>query len=328
VFAARDPPAGRSYDRAAVRSWLLKAAVQGAISVLPGHHRLNALLQQHVTGSLELSEATFATKLRQCGHHLARFREARGADRPPRAALELGTGWYPIVPVGLALAGVVETTTVDISPLVDAQRAQRTFQSFAAAIQSDRLRDALPEIDPRRADAIVEAARDREPQTVDVMLARVGVSLRVGAVQAVGLEPGSMDLLVSNNTLEHVPPAGLNELLAELGRLSAPRAVMDHFIDISDHYAHFDRSITEFNYLRYRERAWRFFNNRLQYQNRLRAPDYKRLIENAGFRVICEEPERGAADKLSTTTLAPQFRHYARDDLLVLRTWITAVAES
>lgn len=310
----------------AVSSWLLKAVVQGAISVLPGHHRLNALFQQHVTGSLELSEATFGAKLRACGDHLARFREVRGTERPPRSVLELGTGWYPIVPIGLALAGVEEVTTVDISPLIDARRTQRTFEFFAAAIQSDGLRDVLRELEPDRVASVIAAARGNRPQTCQATLARLGVRTKVGSAGTLRLEQGSMDLLVSNNTLEHVPPAALEEILAELRRLSAPRAVMDHVIDISDHYAHFDASISEFNYLRYSTPAWRLFNNRLQYQNRLRAPDYRRLIEKAGFRVTAEEAERGAPEELARIRLAPEFRHYAHDDLLSVRTRITAVA--
>jgi hypothetical protein len=114
--------------------------------------------------------------------------------------------------------------------------------------------------------------------------------------------------------------------MAELRRVASQGALMDHFVDISDHYAHFDRSISEFNYLRYPPRAWRLFNNRLQYQSRLRASDYRRLIEDAGFTVVAEEAQRGAAEELAQITLAPQFRQYAQDDLLVLRTWITAVA--
>lgn len=307
-------------------SWLLKAAAQGAISVLPARHRLNAVLQQRVTGSLSLSDAGFKAKLRQCGHHLASFRDARRTERLPRSALELGTGWYPIVPIGLALAGVEEVTTTDIASLLDVRRAQRVLVLFAAAIQRDGLRSALPEVDPTRAEAVVAAAGDHCAAPLEGLLARVGVRTTIGDARDLGLTEGSIELLVSNNTLEHVPPTALVEVLAELRRLCAANGVMDHFIDISDHYAHFDHSITEFNYLRYPARAWWLFNNRLQYQNRLRAPDYRRMIEMAGFRVVAEEAERGKSDDLAAVNLASQFRHYARDELLILRTWITAVA--
>jgi hypothetical protein len=100
---------------------------------------------------------------------------------------------------------------------------------------------------------------------------------------------------------------------------------MDHFIDMSDHYAHFDRRISEYNYLRYSDRRWRPFNNRLQYQNRLRISDYRRIVQEAGFRVVAEDAERGPAELLEQITLAPRFRSYSQEDLAVLRCWLTAV---
>jgi hypothetical protein len=134
-----------------------------------------------------------------------------------------------------------------------------------------------------------------------------------------------VDLFVSNNTLEHIPPATLGEILGEFRRLASRDAVMDHFIDMSDHYAHFDRSITEFNYLRYSDRRWRLFNNDLQYQSRLRISDYRRLIDKAGFRIVAEDVERGSAEALESITLAARFRGYPEEDLAALRCWLTAI---
>jgi hypothetical protein len=181
-------------------------------------------------------------------------------------------------------------------------------------------------MDAGRAEKALWSAGRVGTHSASDLLARVGVRAVVGDARATSLPEGCTDLIVSNNTLEHIPPADLTSLLAELHRVAAPQAVMDHFIDISDHYAHFDSSITEFNYLRYRPRIWRLFNNALQYQSRLRGPDYRRLIECAGFTVVAQEGERGGEGELAAVALAPQFRHYARDDLLVLRLWITAVA--
>ncbi|MGN6167663.1 MAG: class I SAM-dependent methyltransferase [Solirubrobacteraceae bacterium] len=307
-------------------SWLLKAGVQGAISLLPGRHRLNALLQQHVTGSLTLTEDVFETKVAHCSHHLARLRDVRGWEGPPGAVLELGTGWYPIVPIGLALAGADEVTTLDVSPLADADRTRQTLELYAAWLESGRLATALPGIDAARAEKALSAARTASAASAIDLLARVGVRAMVGDARATRLPDGAIELIVSNNTFEHIPAAVLQAIMAELRRVAAPPAVMDHFVDISDHYAHFDRSISEFNYLRYSPRVWRVFNNRLQFQSRLRAPDYRRLVENAGFTMVAEEAERGAPEELAAITLAPHFHHYAREDLLVLRTWITAVA--
>jgi hypothetical protein len=310
-------------------SWLAKAAVQGAVSLLPESDRLNHLLQRHVTGSAALTRDGFALKLDQCRRHLEAYRRHRAADRDRAAgsALELGTGWYPIVPVGLALAGVERVTTIDVRPLCDLACAHETVGRFAAALDAGALRGHLPEIDPGRAERLRRLAAG--PATGDPrdLLEPLGIGLLVGDARHTGMPAASVDLFVSNNTFEHIPPEVLRAIVREFHRLARPAAVMDHFVDISDHYAHFDPRITEFNYLRYGERAWRLFNNRLQYQNRLRISDYRAILAEAGFRVVAEEAERGTAEQLEQLEPAARFRRYSREDLLVLRCWLTAVAE-
>ena len=307
-------------------SWLLKAAVQGTISVLPARQRLNALLQQRVTGSLALSDAMFERKLAHCAHHLERFAAARDARRPPRRALELGTGWYPVVPVGMALCGVGQVVTIDVSSLLEPRRVAHVLGRYAEAFEAGLLAERLPQLDPERARELRAIARQASTRTAPELLEAVGVRALVGDARIPRLAAASVELFVSNNTFEHIPPSVLEGILAAFRRLSTPGAVMDHFIDISDHYAHFDGSISEFNYLRFSPRAWSLFNNSLQYQSRLRASDYRRLIERAGFAVVAEEAQRGDLAELERTPLAPAFQRYAREELLVLRTWLTAVA--
>ena len=86
-----------------------------------------------------------------------------------------------------------------------------------------------------------------------------------------------------------------------------------HAIACCDHYAFFDHTITPLNYLQYDERSWRKWNNAFQYQNRLRAPDFVRLVEAAGFRMVVEHPHRDPATlaRLDELNLAPEFRNYS-----------------
>lgn len=306
-------------------SWLLKAAMQGGISLLPARNRLNHLLQTHVTRSVVLTEAAFESKVAQCARHLQDYRQGLGTDIPPASALELGTGWHPIVPIGLLLAGVERVCTIDISPLLELERTRHVLRLYASRLRSGTLQALLPGLAAGPAQAVIAAAADHTAQHAGELLERLGVRALVGDARTLRLPAQSVHLLVSNNTLEHVPPPELADIMAECRRVAAPGAVMSHFIDMSDHYAHFDSSISEFNYLRYSARAWRAFNNRLQYQNRLRASDYRRIIEDAGFRVAACDREEGRADELDQIRLAPPFRGYERSDLLVLRVWMTAV---
>jgi hypothetical protein len=228
------------------------------------------------------------------------------------------------VPVGLALAGIEQVITVDVSQLLDAARLERVLELYA----DSRLAAVLPGLDETRAKALIEAARAASPASPTEALAAIGVAAIVGDAQKLALPTTPVELIVSNNTLEHVPARTLAEILAAWRRVATPGAVLDHFIDLSDHYAHFDHSISEFNYLRFSPGSWRLFNNRLQYQNRLRASDYQRLFEQAGFRVVAHESELGSEAELAQIKLAAPFKRYQQADLAVLRSWLTAVAPS
>lgn len=306
-------------------AWLLKAGAQGAISILPWRRRLNRFLQERVTGNVQLTERRFESKVAQAERHLRHYAAAKPDSPIPRAAFELGTGWHPIVPIALALSGVERVVSVDVEPLTDRDHAREALGLFASYLERERLAEILPGVQPARARRLLrECLRGGDARA---MLAPLGIELEVTDARRTGLAPGSFDLLVSNNTLEHIPPDTLRALMTELSRLAAPGAVMDHFIDMRDHYSSFDRSISRLNYLRYPDRVWRLFNNRLHYQNRLRVSDYRALVEAAGFAIVAERPTRGKLHEFDDLAVARRYRDLPRRDLFTLFVWLTAVAE-
>src|SRR4051794_17246285 len=100
--------------------WLAKAALQRAIGILPRKHFWNTQFQRYVTRSMGLTDARLEGRLSRAERHLASYRRfADGAqEQGPASALELGTGWYPIVPLALFLCGVGKVWTYDIAPLL------------------------------------------------------------------------------------------------------------------------------------------------------------------------------------------------------------------
>jgi hypothetical protein len=100
---------------------------------------------------------------------------------------------------------------------------------------------------------------------------------------------------------------------------------MSHWIDLSDHYAHFDPSIGAYNFLAFSSPVWAWLNNDLHYQSRLRAPEYRRLHEEAGWRVVREEGRSGAAEELRRVRVAREFRRFTEAELLVHEMWMVSV---
>ncbi len=93
---------------------------------------------------------------------------------------------------------------------------------------------------------------------------------------------------------------------------------------MADHYAQFDRSISVYNFLRYSDRTWRLFNNRLQYQNRLRLNEFRDIQRDAGWDMIAETNTTGPVDELGTVRLAPRFRKIPVAELAVITSWFVA----
>lgn len=300
--------------------WYLKAAVQGVLSRLPESQRWNRLLQRHVTRSLHLGDERFLGKWRQCERHIATF-QAAGGTTEDFVVAELGTGWCPTTAVGLALSGAREVISIDTQPLVQREQLivvlelyQRHLETESVALPCGGTDEALDRI----------ATLLAQPGSPMEMMARLGVRLLVADARRLDLPDRSIDLFVSNNTLEHIPGDVLKDILREFHRLARNDAVMSHLINMADHYRSFDASLSVYNFLRFSEQRWRKFNSHLHYQNRLRVSDFRRIHAEAGWEVVGEDNHPGPVEVLRSVPLAPEFRHYKEEDLLVHRSWMSS----
>ena len=129
--------------------WILKAIVQKTISYLPGKERINFAFQRYVTRGVELTDQHFTYKLEAGRDHLAYYGKY-GTTAPDRArVLELGTGWYPIVPLLLFLAGFRDVVSIDIRNWLTVDRQLIAVRKVLAWHDDGRLAAYLPSPDPR-----------------------------------------------------------------------------------------------------------------------------------------------------------------------------------
>jgi len=306
-------------------SWLAKAMVQRGIGALPYPHFWNGLLQDWVTHSTRLTNEIFFENLRNCGIHLANLQRYRTTTLGGFSAFELGTGWFPIVPIGLFLGGAREVWTWDIAPLLKLNRLKGVIARFLELEERQLLKsrlDALPErlVLLRKVMTSCDSANSEPTQ----LLGRLNIHYRIGNATRSGLPPASIDLIVSDVVLEHPSPAQLTEILHEFRRIAAPEAVMSHSIALDDQYSGRDPRITQFNFLRFSDRMWRWINNPIIPLNRLRISDYRRLFSEGGFQIVEEISRRGDPAELARIPLAERFRGYSLEDLLVTYTRLIA----
>lgn len=304
--------------------WLIKSAIHRVIACLPASRKWNEWFQVRVTKSLELGPGGFEGKMKETRRFLEEFLALRPECADGFTALELGTGWYPAVPIGLWLCGAREIWSFDIEPLLRRERLNALLNYFLKFDATGALRDWLPQVKPERIEMLRAALKESERETSEAVLARFNIHAMVRDTRNTGLESGTIDLFFSNAVLEYVPAEVQAGLFAEFHRLGRPGAVVVQFINLKDQYWNFDPSITPFNYLKYSKKMWRWLDSPLIPQTRLRIADYRALLTAGGFEVVKEDNKSGSAADLDKIQLAPEFQKYSQEDLLVMETWQVA----
>ncbi|HTK76174.1 MAG TPA: methyltransferase domain-containing protein [Gemmataceae bacterium] len=243
--------------------------------------------------------------------------EVRGAT-----VIEIGTGWRPIIPLLFSLSGAARLVSVDTQRLMDGPSFAGTAISLSAhaAEVADRL--GLDEQDVRH---FLVAP----PGELADSLARFRMEYYAPCdLVCSPLPDGAFDGVISRAVLEHVPPDVLRPLLRRVFRLLRPGGWTCHAVDNSDHWSHGDRRLSRVNFLRYSDRLFAFLNrfNALDYQNRLRHPEYVDFLRDAGFDILVSrsDPEPRALEDLKTLPLADRFRAFSKEDLARLDSYFLA----
>ena len=107
-------------------------------------------------------------------------------------------------------------------------------------------------------------------------------------------------------------------MLHETYRILRPGGVTYHEVDLRDHFAEFDSSISTVNFLKFGDLTWRLLGqNGIHYHNRLRANDFRALFqafENVGFETRTDER---ALEALKHFQVADRFKGFHPADLAV-----------
>ena len=128
-----------------------------------------------------------------------------------------------------------------------------------------------------------------------------------------GLEENSFDFVVSAGVLEHIHRDASHGLVHDISKVLKPGGYSCQGIHIADHLYNYDSSVSIKQYLRYSETTWkRWFENDVQYINRLQRSDWLQLFEKSRLVLLEEE---AATEDLSGMEVADAYRHYAEIDL-------------
>ena len=303
--------------------WLLKSATHRVISWLPRPQFWNGLLQTAFTRSTVLTRQGFEHKVAECQRHFQAFSSFHSPE-PAFSAFELGTGWFPVIPIGLYLCGATEIWTIDIEPLLRRKAVIQVLEYYGQCEEAGVLHKILPSRRTDRVETLRSVLASSRNQPTAALLETLKIHVIVADARRTSLPDGTVDFFVSSGVLEYIPRPVLGGILKEFRRVAAPGAVMIHRLNLVDQFSYFDSSITPFNFLRYTDKEWHWRNSPLIWQNRLRISDYRELLAEAGFELVREENASGEAQELARVKLAAEFMKYSREDLLVLHSFLTS----
>lgn len=156
-----------------------------------------------------------------------------------------------------------------------------------------------------------------ENTPLDVLCAGVNLELEIGDARKLNIDPASVDLATSNNTFEHIYPEILEGILSKLWETTAQGGLMSHFIDMSDHFAHFDTTISIYHFLKFSKKQWALIDNTVQPQNRWRFVQYKQLYDKLGIPYAAGKIRAGDPGFVSSFPVHASFKHLPSEELAV-----------
>lgn len=227
--------------------------------------------------------------------HLERYRRMSG-DRPLNSVVELGPGDSVGRALCAAACGASEIHLVDVSDT--APEAPDHYRAVGAHL--------------RERDLTIPALPSSAGKTA--ALETTGAVLHTNGLKALAaMAPESVDLILSDAVLEHLPLEQFEAFMGESFRVLRPGGIASHGVDLHDHLG------GALNHLRFPQWLW---ENRLMvssgfYTNRLGLSDMRGIVETTGFTVQVPWIRRWPALPTPRWALARPFRERPEDDLLV-----------
>ena len=240
-----------------------------------------------------------------------KHRLVRDGDR----LLELGTGWVHFDSILLRMFHDVRITLFDVWD----NRQLDALRRYTADLERRLLRDA----------PLAAAGRDRVRGTAAIvaragsfeeLYGELGFDYVIDPRGVLDRLPGdAFDFVYSNNVLEHVQRETVPLLVDGVSRVLKPGGSSWHNIDLSDHLVSFGRirDLSPKHYLRYTETTWRrWYENTVQYINRLQLPEWLEIFERAGLETVDREVQACPIDALP---VAERYRPFDAMDLACTR---------
>lgn len=279
--------------------WKTKSLIFRVLDIVPFSNSIHDFIKRRVTKTIPRSERDSKNMLIAANKILDFYNKESTNKHIQTRFLEIGAGTDLVMAICLRALGVKEVVTTDVNFL-----AKLAYVNSSASIVAKELGVDMPFF--RSFKELEDYGVFYHPNT------------RIQELSGDG-DNGKYECIYSSDTLEHIGFNELSSIHKHVHRLLTDTGIIIHLIDVSDHYARADSSITRFNFLSYSDIKWKQYNHRSHYVNRLRPFQYKNLFEEQGFTVLVNEKDIEEDEVLSIELIDNKFRNMKRDEIFALR---------
>lgn len=241
------------------------------------------------------------------------------AIQPGDRLLEIGTGWVHWESTVLRLFHDVEITLLDVWDNRHFAAYKLYCQKFAEVVDAE-----IPMEQAQHERVHMLLAKIQDARSFEEVYSFLNFTYVVNPTGTLDIFPDQhFALIFSSNVLEHIEKSILPDFIRDFYRILRPGGHSIQQIDLGDHLSYYDRRAPVKNYLRYSDKTWkRFFENDVQYFNRVQKSIWLELFQAAGL----ELAEMEAVDTdLTALPIDQSYQHMNPEDL---RCWTLRVVHT
>ncbi len=171
--------------------------------------------------------------------------------------VEIGTGWYPIVPVLLIKEfRNLQIFSYDLRQLMSVSNLVETISVLGA----------------------------NDEMGHNSFSYKYGVDLTSYRFNEIKCNEKRV-FFFSKATLQHIPKSVIIEIHKNLIQ-QFPSHTIYHLVNCNDHRQHTDKSLSKYEFLKYDEGSWKKRHTNYDFHNRMRALEYETLFTDLGYHII------------------------------------------
>jgi SAM-dependent methyltransferase len=254
---------------------------------------------------------------------LRMINRARAYLPPGGTAIEVGTGWFHREAFLLYLLD--RDTTVYLFDIEDKARLGAIHTYLADIVRHAAVVAEHLDLDELKVRARIEPLLKLDSR--EAIYSACGFKLMIVSPDRLPfLPPDSVDVMVSNCVLNHIPPRVLVPELRALGVMLRPAGRMIHVLGHEDHWTFRAPGVNRFNFYRYSDASYARWFESLEYHNRMVKPEWLAAFEQAGLDVEAWEPEitdKSLAEIEALPHIDARFAGTSHTDLAAIKTMVT-----